>query len=227
MDIPATRDRIQTRIAECLQRLGEPEKLGTQKRKDIVDEARSFAIAILRDLYYADCEEIRILMEADKVTAPRMGRRYAGELTQYAQAVKGMLEYLSRSLEDGLLESIVTRVSGERLSFMVGLAQEALNEGSKEVAGVLVAAAFEDAIKCYGEAHGLPKVRRKDLTEALHMLSSSRVISEAQFKTMSNHGDFRDRALHANWDQIDEASTRSLIAYLESFISKQLGGSVA
>lgn len=87
----------------------------------------------------------------------------------------------------------------------------------KNVAGVLVAAAFEDTIRklaaAFADVHD-----RRDLADVLAALRAAKVLEGATFATAQNYLNFRNSALHANWDRFSRPDVLSCRAFVEQLI---------
>jgi hypothetical protein len=122
-------------------------------------------------------------------------RAVPGGNTEYAYvlylwpAVKRTLEAMKGDIESGLVGDIQRRTAGEVVSDMVGLAKEALGDGSKgakNVAAVLAAAAYEDTLRRMGAT--LPKVQgRPQLADVVSALKNEKVIQGAEVGIVQSH----------------------------------------
>ena len=89
----------------------------------------------------------------------------------------------------------------------------------KNVAAVLSAAAFEDTIRRMGSAFA-GVMGKDDLNSVIDALKSKGVLVAPQLGIALGYLNFRNRALHANWDQIDRASVSSVLAFVEGLLLK-------
>lgn len=116
------------------------------------------------------------------------------------------------------------RAVGEVIGDMLGFAKEALaeeDEGRKNVAAVLTAAAFEDVVRKVATAlagvQGKPK-----LSEVLESLKQAKVLVGAPFTTAQSFLKFRNDALHADRANIDQAVVRSCLVFTEQLVHQYL-----
>ena len=139
-------------------------------------------------------------------------------------AVQGALRAMRGDVEAGLVGNIERRAAGEVIADMLGLAKEALSQGSegaKNVAAVLAAAAFEDAMRRMGAALANVKGRPK-LAEVLESLKAAGILVGAPFGTAQSYLKLRNDALHADWARLDGSVIGSCIAFVEQQILQHL-----
>ena len=107
-------------------------------------------------------------------------------LLEYVRpATAGTLRSLKADVERSFNKSMSMRGSGEVLGDLLGLAKEALADGGepqKNVAAVLVAAAFEDALRRLAENKANVSDRPK-LEEVIGHLKSAGVLAGASIST--------------------------------------------
>ena len=99
------------------------------------------------------------------------------------------------------------------------LARESHDEGHEEVAAVLSSAALEDALKRCAKERGL-NVQGKNMMTVVNALKSNNIISKLQAKTLDGYTDFRNDALHADWDDIDSPTVISVIEFTDEFLEE-------
>ena len=107
---------------------------------------------------------------------------------------------------------------------MLGLAKEALSEGSegaKNVAAVLTAAAYEDTMRKMGAT--LVNVQgRPDLSDVVTALKNANVLVGAPLTTALGYLKFRNDALHADWPRLDRAVVGSCLTFVEHLVLQHL-----
>jgi hypothetical protein len=137
-------------------------------------------------------------------------------------ASQGLLKNLKHEIEAGLIGSLRQRITGEVLTDLIQLSRTVLNESgdnAKNVAAVLSAAAFEDTIRRMGES--LAGVTGEDdLAEVLKKLKEAGVIQSPQVGIAQSYLNFRNHALHANWDKIQRESVHSVLGFVEQLLLK-------
>jgi hypothetical protein len=141
------------------------------------------------------------------------------------EVVVGGLHNLREEVESGLLSSLERRVTSDVLSDLVQLARAALDEsgdGAKNVAAALAAAAYEDTLRRIARDHaGL--IGRDDLADVITHLKTAKLLVPPQLSIVQGHLNFRNHALHANWDRIDRTSVGSALGLVEALLLKHFG----
>jgi hypothetical protein len=141
---------------------------------------------------------------------------------QVVAASKGTLKNVKSEIEAGLTGSLRHQVTGEVLTDLIQLAKAALDkpgDGAKNVAAVLAAAAFEDTLRRMGE-NLAGVVGEEDLPNVLKALKDAGIIQGPQVGIVQSYFTFRNKALHANWDEIQRESVLSAIALVEGLLVK-------
>ena len=111
------------------------------------------------------------------------------------------------------------RISGDVLGDFVTLARSSLDEGHKDVAGVLATAALEDVLKRYATENDIDTEDRK-MTEVINALKAKGLIKGGQNKLLQVLPKIRNHALHAEWDKFLELEVGSVLGYVEQFLLK-------
>ena len=144
---------------------------------------------------------------------------YSSELRP---VLKGALRAMREDVSGGLVGSLTLRGAGEVLADMLGLAKEAIADGSdgaKNVAAVLIAASYEDTVRKLGSELANVTDRTK-LQSVFTELKKAKVLEGASHSTGLGFLKFRNDALHAHWDKLDEAVTGSCLAWVEALLQK-------
>lgn len=138
------------------------------------------------------------------------------------QTAHGVLRNLKSEIEVGLTRNLRHQITGEVLTDLIQLARTVLDEpgdNAKNVASVLTAAAFEDTIRRMGET--LAGVMGKDdLSDVLKRLKDAEVMKSPQVGIAQSYLSFRNRALHANWNDIQRESVLSVLGFVEQLLLK-------
>jgi hypothetical protein len=140
-------------------------------------------------------------------------------------AVKGALENLRQEVEAGLLTSLEQRITSDVLSDLIQLARAALvetGEGPKNVAAVLVAAAYEDTLRRIAKEHA-GVIGQDKLESVIRKLKDAGLLVPPQLGIAQSHLNFRNRALHAQWDTIDRVGVETVLAFVEQLLLKHFG----
>lgn len=125
-------------------------------------------------------------------------------------------------LRAGLVQSERIRGKGEVLGDFVATARSALTKGSAEtekVAAVLVAAALEEVLKQIGENLSID-VYDRDMRGVVQKLKDADVLIGPQAALAMGYSQYRDKAFHAQFDQIDRATIESALAFVEGLVQK-------
>lgn len=138
----------------------------------------------------------------------------------FFSGLKGTLRNLKAEIDQGLTRDIRKESYGEVLGDMAALAKAALSENQIPVASVLTAAALEDGFKRVAQANGLDV--GKDMSATINLLKAHGILSGAEAPIAQSFTQFRNKALHADWDKLDAVAVSSAIAFLESFLIKHL-----
>lgn len=112
---------------------------------------------------------------------------------------------------------------GEVLTDFIKLARAALQEsgdGAKNVAAVLAAAAFEDVLRRLADEKGLG--HQEKLADVLTALKKVGVLQGAEVGIAQSYLSFRNRSLHAQWNEVDRPAIESILAFTEQVILKNL-----
>jgi hypothetical protein len=137
-------------------------------------------------------------------------------------AVQGALRSLRADVTAGLTGNVAMQASGVELGDLLTLAKEALNEGreaEKNVAAVLVAAAFEDTLRRLAEAKAGVTDRPK-LGDVIGKLKTAGVLAGASVSTANSGLKFRNDSLHAHWQHVDKVAIGTYLAFVEALLLK-------
>jgi len=187
-----------------------------------VSELHQGAISVLRALYgeHSLQEEAltRSLVEVGKKGDP------LGRAVPYARRgmLKGALKNVVSEIDAGFLGTLRGAITAEFLTDLVKLSRESLGEsddGAKNVAAVLAAAAFEDTIRRFATLKGIAQEGRK-LADLLTDLKDAEAIEGAQVSIAQSFLRFRNDALHAQWDEIERAGIESVLSFTEQLVLK-------
>jgi hypothetical protein len=135
---------------------------------------------------------------------------------------QGFLLNLKREIEGGLTGNLRQQITGEVLTDLIQLSRTVLSEQgdkAKNVAAVLAAAAFEDAIRRMGKTFA-GVIGQDDLADVLKKLKDASVMQGPQVGIAQSYLNFRNHALHANWDKIEKESIHSILGFVEQLLLK-------
>jgi hypothetical protein len=129
----------------------------------------------------------------------------------------GVFSALDSAIADskaGVVQSERVRGKGEVLGDFVTASRNALEQHSVEaerVAAVLVAAALEEVLKQIGENLDID-VYDRDMRGVIQKLKDADVLVGPQAGLALGYSQFRDKAFHGQFDQIDRGTTESALA---------------
>jgi hypothetical protein len=134
----------------------------------------------------------------------------------------GTIRNVLGEIESGLIVNLRALVAGEVFAELVGLGKEILADGtepSKNVAAVLIAAAFEDLLRRMGtELAGV--LGRPNLEDVIGKLKSADVLKGGEVGTALSYLKFRNDSLHADWTKVQTSQVQSCIAFIEALLIK-------
>jgi hypothetical protein len=124
---------------------------------------------------------------------------------------------LRREQIDGATHASRRRLENDLLGDFVRLGKTALDEGHKDVAAVLAAAALEDCLKRLALRHSI-NVEGKTMQDIVGALKGQRLVGGAQKYMLDTMPKLRDYAMHAEWNKIDAASVSGMLGFVEQFL---------
>ena len=142
-------------------------------------------------------------------------------INQSILAIKGTLISIKAELDSGFIGTLRGRLTGETLTDFIKLARAVLEEANndaKNVAAVLAAAAFEDVIRRLANLRGGKDTEK--LADVLIWLKDMGVLQGSEVGIAQSYLSFRNRALHAKWDEVNLPSVESVLAFTEQIILK-------
>lgn len=180
------------------------------------------ALRLATTLYGADSAQVQDLREIAEEAKKEPGSRSYHFRTMVQPVARGCLAAMHADVRFGLVERIERRGSGEVLGDLLGLAKHALAErtdGSKNVAAVLTAAAYEDTLRKM--AATLTSVtERTNLADVINALKGAGLLQGAALSSGQSFLKFRNDALHADWEKIDYVAIGTCMAFVEGLLVK-------
>ena len=182
-------------------------------------EVYNGALSLVSSLYGPQSPQVKDLTEKSK----SLSSRYAGDgLERVLLGVaEGVLQNLKAEIECGLVTSLQSSVTGEVLADFLRLARAALSEngeGAKNVAAVLAAALFEDTLRRIAAQNGIPHIEK--LQELLTTLKDNQILQGTQVGIANSYLNFRNSALHAQWERVERESIVSVLGFVEQLLMK-------
>jgi len=181
-------------------------------------------VTLMQKLYGTSSSQENDLRDAIQRVVRTGHPTISSNISACVSLICGSLEGMKADIAGGILTSIRGAITGEVLSDLLKLSRTVLEDtgdSPKNVAAVLAAAAFEDTIRRMAERNGIDAEGK--LSEVLSALKSTGVIQGAQVGIAQSYLGFRNKALHANWDQIDRPEVVSVLGFVEQLILKQFG----
>jgi hypothetical protein len=138
-------------------------------------------------------------------------------------AILGVLTSIKAELDSGFIGSLRATLTGEVLTDFIKLAHATLDQSgddAKNVAAVLAAAAFEDVLRRLADIKGVGY--QEKLSEVLAALKNAGILQGTEVGIAQSYLSFRNRSLHAQWNEVDRPATESILAFTEQMILKHL-----
>jgi hypothetical protein len=178
-------------------------------------------LTVMQALYGSESSQEKELQAYIEMIRQRTAFSGDKSLSMTISAIKGSLETIKAELDSGFVGSLRASLTGEVLADMIRLAREALGEpgdDTKNVASVLVAAAFEDMLRRLINLKD--PVHRDSLQNIITALKGAGVLQGTEVSTALNYLPFRNHALHAQWDKVTRLVVESALAFTEHTLLK-------
>ena len=157
--------------------------------------------------------------QADRIVADDYNQ--GGTVMNAVGALAGLLELAIQDIDNGLLHSLENSIRAETFDTFLDHADHYLENGSKDVAGVIAGVAFEDTIRRMVSHHGIADEKEK-LDTLISALARQGVISGLKAKNARADAGLRTSATHAQWDQFEEGDVRRVIDHTRELIRTHL-----
>src|SRR5271156_2104598 len=164
-------------------------------------ETISFALSFVTAVYGPKSEQLIGFKDAMAQISKgsKNGWGYIHDQEGYAG---GVIRNTVAEIESGLIANLREQIAGEVFGELVALGKNTLSDGTesaKNVAAVLIAAAFEDIIRRMGtELAGISG--RPKLEEVITALKNANVLTGSEVGIAQSYLNFRNKSLHAEWD---------------------------
>jgi hypothetical protein len=182
-------------------------------------EAVQFATSMITALYGPHSTQLEAFSAGCEAIVKLKTGIVAVELRRYAC---GAIANAKAQLEAGLVGSLRVQVTGEVLADLVSLAKEKLGEGTdsaKNVAAVLIAAAFEDLMRRMGGEFAAV-VTRPSLQDVITALKDAEMLKGGEIGIAQSFLKFRNDSLHADWANVSRAQVESCAAFVDAMLVK-------
>jgi len=200
------------------------ESLSTPVRIKSLQDANKVlqgALTVMTAVYGDGSSQVKTLLKsAEEVRQKYMVTDIVAQ--ELGQLAHGAILNLKEEFDAGLFGSLQKRIAGDVLTDFIQLAKAALEskgDDAKNVAAVLAAAAFEDTIRRMGSSFA-GVIGRDKLDEVINALKNAGILQPPQLGIAISYLNFRNHALHANWQQIERASVHSVLGFVEEILLK-------
>jgi len=201
---------------KIIQRIDELINLAASSMRDFRGggELISGTINILEALYGANSNKCKAYIDLYQCYMKEQNK--LPHLREIVSSTSGVLKSIKDEIESDLVGNLERQALGGIFGDFITLARESLDE-SKDVAAVLVSAAFEDTLKRFALQNGL-NVSEVDMSEAINALKSKGLLKGPQASVVQSYVKLRNKAFHAEWDKIDKETVNSAISFTETFL---------
>lgn len=185
-----------------------------------LSQASAQLITLLQNLYGESNIRINALL---KYKSERFDPTpwYDTTINYFRAYLLGLAKGIKIDIENDLILNLEKQIIGEIVADFIVLAKKSSEEDIKDVAAVLGSAALEDSLKRYAELNGLI-VDNKDMSEVINALKSKGLLKGPQATVVTSYVATRNKAFHAEFEKIEMPEVKSLIAFTEEFILKNL-----
>ncbi len=182
-------------------------------------EAVQFATSMLAAFYGPESPQLKQFHDGCATISKNVNTNIPVALRHLAY---GAITNVVAELEAGLVGNLRVHVTGEILAELVSLGKEILGSGTesgKNVAAVLIAAAFEDLIRRMGvELGGVTD--RLPVHDVISALKNAGVFKGAETGIAQSFLKFRNDSLHADWSNVSLVQVESCIAFIDGTLMK-------
>jgi hypothetical protein len=187
----------------------------------VAAEAAQFATSLLTNLYGSESPQLKSFRAAcDALSKSKEG--LGGRAFELSALSLGSIANAKAELQAGLIVRLRILVAGEILAELVRLGKETLEEktdAAKNVAAVMIAAAFEDLMRRMGTELAAI-VGRPSLQDVLSSLKDAGVLRGGEVGTAQSFLKFRNDSLHADWANVSRVQIESCTAFIDAMLVK-------
>ena len=181
-------------------------------------EMMAGTLSILTLIYGAESRQVKqFVAEIDQIRAEE---KY--HIAAYGSRLSAShLRLVKSELEAGLIGDFSRTISGDVLADFLKLSREALEEkgdGAKNVAAVLAAALYEDTIRRLATTNSL--TNHEKLADVITELKTAGILTGSAIGIAQGYLNFRNNALHADFDKVDRPETKSILGFTEGLLLK-------
>ena len=184
-------------------------------------EAVQFAVSMTAEIYGAQSPQM-LGLNAALAQIAKAAKDPNTAMWYQSHHAHAAIKNIVAEIDGGLISSIRAQVAGEILSELVRLGKEILGEqtdSAKNVAAVLVAAAFEDLMRRMGQELG-GVVGRPSLQDVVTALKDACVLKGGEIGTAQSFLKFRNDSLHADWANVSRVLVEFCTAFIDAMLIK-------
>jgi hypothetical protein len=183
-------------------------------------EQMQFATSILATFYGPESPQMKTFRDtADGILKSKPAIEH--HLQMHACAT---IRNVQAELKAGLIQNIRALIAGENIAELLAIAKDALgsnSEAGKNVAAVLVAAAFEELMRRMGTEFARV-TGRPSLQDVITTLKQNDVLKGGEPTTALSYLKFRNDSLHADWSNVERSQIHSCLSFIEQLLLKHL-----
>lgn len=212
-------ERLRRRAEQLKESLWKESGEGRRTVADLQGSVQT-TLSILAAVYGPQSTQMRAFQDRLKKGTGRHDNADHSYAMRVARDIEGAVGAAIADLEAGIASPKGTRAKGEVLGDFVTLAREALdrNDSSADrVAAVLAAGALEETLKQLGMSAGLD-VYGRPMRAVIEKLKEADLLSGPEFSLAHGLVGFRDKALHAQFDDLSRGTTESALAFVEAVL---------
>ncbi len=180
-------------------------------------------LGIMQALYGIDSSQEKALRTSIERFTNKDHPSASTVINNSVAAIGGVLAAIKAELDSGFIGSLRATLTGEVLTDFIKLARMTLDESgddAKNVAAVLAAAAFEDVLRKLADLKGID--HQEKLADVMTALKDVGVLQGAEVGIAQSYLSFRNRSLHAKWNEVNRPAIESVLAFTEQVILKHL-----
>jgi hypothetical protein len=208
--------------AAWIKRADEVLSKGRSSNQTGASEAVQFATSMLTALYGPQSTQLRAFSTGCDAISKAKPQGMSNASMDLSRHALGAITNAKAELQAGLVGSLRVQVTGEVLADLVSLSKEILAEGTdpaKNVAAVLIAAAFEDLTRRMGTE--LARLAgRPSLQDVITALKDAGVLKGGEIGTAQSFLKFRNDSLHADWANVSRVQVESCAAFIDAMLLK-------
>jgi hypothetical protein len=213
MDVATLRSRVDALL----------NSVSANKTIDLQNELYHGTLGIMQALYGIDSSQEKDLRTYLQRLCKENPPYNTSIIFHSISAINGALSAIKTELDSGFIGTLHARLTGETLTDFIKLARAVLDDSdddAKNVGAVLTAAAFEDTLRRLADLKGCKDTEK--LSDVLIWLKENGALQGSEVGIAQSYLNFRNKALHAKWKDVDRPAIESVLAFTEQIILKNL-----